>query len=61
MRTFAKSLLLLVAACALTLGISLPAQAQSVTVCLQAHVSVAGTTLVDLPQTCNTVEPPAAP
>ena len=61
MKKLAKSLVLLVAAAGLTVGMSLQSPAQAVTVCLEAHVSIAGTTVVDLPQTCETVEPPAAP
>lgn len=53
-----KSLLLLLAATAMTVGLSLPAQAQSVTVCVEAHVEIAGTTVVDQPENC-VVLPPA--
>lgn len=57
MRKIAKRLLVLVGAGAIAFGISLPAHAQSVTVCVGGHVEVAGTTVLDQPTTCNTLPP----
>ncbi|HEX9711955.1 MAG TPA: hypothetical protein VGB52_05290 [Actinomycetota bacterium] len=37
------------------------ASAQSVTVCAEAHVTIAGETVVDQDQTCQTISPESLP
>jgi hypothetical protein len=51
----AKRLLVAIGAAAVAFGITVPAHAQSVTVCYEAHVNVAGMSVLDQPQTCQTV------
>lgn len=59
MKKALKRTLLALGAVAMTVGFSLPAHAHSATVCVEAHVNIAGTP-VDVPETCQTL-PPAAP